>query len=70
MASLAIRPLLPRKIFVALRSIRERLMKSNLQFEQRPSLAPETRARLNQEFTPGIERLSTLLNRDLSHWCE
>jgi hypothetical protein len=69
-ASLALRPLLSRKVFVALRRIREQVMKSNLHFEQRPPLAPETRARLNQEFAPDIERLGRLLNRDLSHWCE
>src|SRR5262249_37178075 len=69
MASIAMRPLLPRHWFVKLRSVRESLMQSNLQFERRPPMNPETRGRLNREFRPEIERLSELLRRDLSHWC-
>ena len=69
MASIAIRPLLPRKWFVKLRAARETLMRANLHFEKRPPLNPETRARLNREFRPEINRLSELLSRDLSHWC-
>lgn len=67
-AGVAIRPLVPRKFFVAMRTLREKWMRSNLQFEKRPPLAPELRARLKREFGPEIERLSGLLRRDLTHW--
>lgn len=67
-AGVAIRPLVPRKFFVAMRTLREKWMRSNLQFEKRPPLAPELRARLKRDFGPEIERLSGLLRRDLTHW--
>jgi hypothetical protein len=70
MASLAIRPLLPRRLFVALRSFREKLMRSNLRFEKRPPFSPELRASLKHEFAPEVERLSELLGRDLTHWSQ
>jgi hypothetical protein len=67
-AAVAIQPLLPRRLFVALRTMREKWMRSNLHFEKRPALSPELRARLKWEFAPEIERLSKLLRRDLTHW--
>jgi hypothetical protein len=70
MASVAIRPLLPDGWFIKLRGIREKLMRANLKFERRQPMNPETKSRLNREFHPEIERLSELLHRDLSHWCE
>lgn len=66
--AVAIQPLLPRRLFVALRTMREKWMRSNLHFEKRPALAPELRARLKREFAPEIDRLSGLLHRDLTHW--
>jgi hypothetical protein len=69
MASIAIRPMLPRKWFVKLRGVREQLMCANLKFEKRAPMNPETKARLNHEFRPDIERLSDLIQRDLSNWC-
>lgn len=69
-AAVAIRPLLPRRLFVALRTLREKWMRSNLQFQKRPPLSPELRARLKREFAPEIEQLSGLLQRDLTHWSQ
>src|ERR1051325_6164131 len=67
-AALAIRPIVPRSLFVALRTLREKGGRSTLHFEKRPPLAPELRARLKRQFAPEIERLSGLLRRDLTHW--
>lgn len=67
-AALAIRPLVPKRLFVALRTMREKWMRSNIQFEKRPLLAPELRVKLKREFAQEIDRLSGLLRRDLTHW--
>jgi hypothetical protein len=67
-AAVAIQPMLPRRLFVALRTMREKWMRSNLHFERRPALSPELRTRLKREFAPEIERLSGLIKRDLTHW--
>jgi hypothetical protein len=67
-AALAIRPMVPKRLFVALRTMRENWMRSNLHFEKRPALSAELLVRLKSEFAPEIERLSELLGRDLTHW--
>jgi len=67
-AALALRPMVPKRLFVALRTMRENWMHSNLQFEKRPPLSTELRVRLKSEFAPEVERLSELLGRDLTHW--
>ncbi len=36
--------------------------------EPRPPMDPELRSRLQAEFAPEVERLSELLQRDLTHW--
>ena len=36
---------------------------------ERPPLSPELRARLQHELSPDIEKISELLDRDLTHWC-
>jgi len=36
---------------------------------QKPPLDPVLRAELQREFLPDVEKLSTLLGRDLTHWC-
>lgn len=41
------------------------LMRQNVRPQKSPPLLPETRARLETYFRPEIQRLSTLLNRDL-----
>jgi hypothetical protein len=72
--ALAIRPWLSRRVFVALQRAEARLgetkakAKAKTHPERRPSLAPELRARLKQDFAPEVERLSQLLGRDLTHW--
>jgi hypothetical protein len=38
-------------------------------FQKRPDMKLETRIRLQSIFLPELERLSTLLNRDLTGWC-
>jgi Sulfotransferase domain len=67
-AALAIRPMVPKGLFVALRKMRENWMRSNLHFEKRPALSTELQVRLKSEFALEIERLSELLGRDLTHW--
>jgi hypothetical protein len=67
-AALALRPMVPKSLFVALRTLRENWMDSNLKFTKRPELSPELRVRLKSEFAPEVERLSELLGRDLTHW--
>ena len=44
------------------------LNRFNVQQEGRPVLRPEFRAQLVQEFRPDIERLASIIGRDLSHW--
>lgn len=48
------------------RDLREGLLEKNL--ARQPEMGPDTRAGLIEEFRPDIERLETLLGRDLSHW--
>jgi hypothetical protein len=59
---------LPRPVFAALHDVERRLWKINSRSEKRPPLAPETRAQLQREFAPEVERLSQLLGRDLTYW--
>lgn len=66
--ALVMRPLVPSKLFVAMRTVRERLMQANLSFGKRTALDPELRARIKKGLEPEIERLSRLINRDLSQW--
>ena len=42
----------------------------NTSYEPRPRLPDDIRKQLQQEFTPEIERLSVLLNRDLNYWSQ
>lgn len=49
-------------------NILEILNRPNEQPESRPTLSPEFRERLVEEFRPDIERLSGLIERDLSDW--
>jgi hypothetical protein len=46
------------------------LRRLNAKHESRPSMDPELRRRLQVEFTLEVEQLSTLLGRDLTHWCQ
>ncbi|MGH2414082.1 MAG: sulfotransferase family protein, partial [Microcystaceae cyanobacterium] len=40
----------------------------NTKYTPRPALDPQLRRQLQQEFAPEIERLSHLLERDLTYW--
>ena len=69
----------PRAVRVAGRSVLprqlrhgvvQRLRKLNSRDESRPSMDPELRKSLQKEFAPEVERLSRLLDRDLTHWKE
>jgi hypothetical protein len=46
-----------------------RLRYANARHTQRSPLDPDTRQRLQAEFSPEVERLSELLGRDLMFWC-
>jgi hypothetical protein len=67
-ALIAMKPLLPSRVFPALQKFEARLWRSNTQEQKRPPLAPEFRASLKREFAPEIEKLSALLGRDLTRW--
>lgn len=41
----------------------------NLKTERRPPMDPEIRRALAAELRPDVERLATLIGRDLGHWC-
>jgi hypothetical protein len=47
-----------------------RLLQLNTIEEPRPPMEVELRNRLRKEFAPEIHRLSTLLDRDLTSWCD
>lgn len=42
----------------------------NTVYRKRPPMNPEIRCQLQAEFLPEIEKLSRLLDRDLTHWCK
>ena len=50
--------------------LRRWLLQWNQREEKRPPIQPETLAMLQAYFRPQVEELSTMLNRDLTHWCE
>jgi hypothetical protein len=54
-------------------SVRERLAdfirSMSFQVAPAPPMDQELRRQLQQEFLPGVERLSQLLGRDLTYWC-
>ena len=50
------------------RRIFKTLERLNLKYEQRPPMNPQLRQRLTAEFKPEVERLSKLLDRDLTYW--
>jgi hypothetical protein len=42
----------------------------NTNYEPPPPLKPELKEQLQEEFLPEVEKLSRLLGRDLTHWCQ
>lgn len=72
-----VRKLLPRSISARRRirsvlppGVRRRLRDLTSKERPRDPLAPEMRLELCRAFAPGVERLSALLSRDLTSWCE
>lgn len=53
-----------------LESIKNRVRKFNTQQVSRSPLTPHLKQRLRKEFEPEIMKLATLIQRDLSHWCD
>jgi hypothetical protein len=50
------------------RKIIRALERVNLKYEERTPMNPELKQRLKEEFRPEVERLSHLLDRDLTYW--
>jgi hypothetical protein len=50
------------------RRLFKKLERVNLKYEPRAPMAPELRERLTEEFRPEVEKLSELLDRDLTYW--
>jgi hypothetical protein len=67
-AVLAVRPWLPRPVFAGLQKMDAQLRKLNTRHAVRPPIAPGLRRELKAEFAWEVERLSALLDRDLTHW--
>ena len=59
--------LLPRRVR---RGLYQTLKNLNAVNEPRPPMDPELRHSLQARFLPDVERLSKLLDRDLTHWCK
>lgn len=62
---------LPRvkRLRFAWQRLSERVRRLNSRPVRRASMDPALRRRLQAEFRPEVERLSELLGRDLTHWC-
>ncbi len=63
-----VRPLLETLSKRLLFSLRTKIDDRNSKYVQRPAMPPELRRQLSREFAPEVERLSKLLDRDLTHW--
>ena len=50
--------------------MRTRMLEMNSEAKPRPPMDPVLRRQLIEEFTPEIERLGRLIDRDLSAWLE
>ena len=69
-AAVASRSFIPNFVFTAMQQVEARLREFNSTPKKRDPLAPELRARLKREFAPEVERLSELLEINLSRWTE
>lgn len=56
--------------FPLVRSVRTRMLEMNSEARPRPPMDPALRRQLVEEFTPEIERLAKLIDRDLSEWTQ
>jgi hypothetical protein len=66
--AISLRSRLPEPVFAFMQKLGSRLCDLNKRSAKRPPLAPELEQSLRQEFAPEVERLSALLQRDLTHW--
>jgi hypothetical protein len=69
-AVLALRPLLPQPVFNLFHRVERVLDGLNSSAQKPPPLEPKLKAELRREFRGEVEKLSGLLDRDLSHWME
>jgi Sulfotransferase domain len=67
-AAIALRRWLPGPVFSAIQETGLRICSFNSRPFKRPPILTDTRLALQREFAPEVERLSTLLGRDLTHW--
>jgi hypothetical protein len=66
--AIALRSWLPGPIFSAIQNVGINISELNKRPAPRQPIDPEFRHSLQREFAPEVERLSTLLKRDLTHW--
>lgn len=68
--AVALRACLPRRLFNVIKSAGLALNESNFNHRSgtRQPIEPELQQLLREELAPEVERLSLLLNRDLTHW--
>ncbi|MEM9275157.1 MAG: sulfotransferase [Cyanobacteria bacterium P01_F01_bin.143] len=59
--------LMPKKLR---KQVRDRLINWNTVTSQRPEMAPEVHQYICKQLSPDIKKLSSLLNRDLTYWCQ
>jgi len=68
--AIGLRSWLPQPLFAAIQSVGITISEMNKRPALRHPLDPDTRRTLQREFAPEVERLSTLLGRDLTHWSQ
>lgn len=66
--AIALRSWLPPAVFTMIQKTGMQLCILNSRQQKYPPIAPDLLLSLKREFAPEVERLSTLLGRDLTHW--
>jgi hypothetical protein len=66
--AVALRSWLPRPVFSVIQNVGININELNKRPAPRQPMDPDLRHSLQREFVPEVERLSALLNRDLTHW--
>jgi hypothetical protein len=66
--AIASRSWLPPAVFALLQKAGMKLCRLNARKQKYPPMAPGLQLSLQREFAPEVERLSALLDRDLTHW--
>ena len=62
-----IKPLVPKRLR---KNVRDRLIGWNTVTSERPLMKPEVHQYICSKLAPDLEKLSSLLNRDVTHWCQ